>query len=72
MQNNILSSFQMAQPTRRDFYETARQLFPSKLNDGKIFEDVARKMKVNIVIESCNKKNCIVNIFCKNFKAQIM
>ena len=63
VQNNILHSLLIAQPTRRDYYETVRHLSPSNWNDGEIFEDVVRKIKVNIVIEVCNKKNCMVDIF---------
>ena len=28
--------------------------------------------KVNIVIEVCNKKNCMIDVFCRNFKSRII
>ena len=68
----LLILFQMAQPTRREFYDSIRELSPNNLGDLETLKKAITKLKITSGIEACNEKSCLVDAHLRRLKSHIM
>ena len=61
----------MAQLTRRDFYDTLRQLSPNKLGDRENLQESITSMRERGKLQACNEKQCLIDDYLRKLHFNI-